>query len=101
MTPSFEESYLRFRVFLTKNGFARETVWITSEDVILGGERLLYVKLPVPNSNHDHARGVFESATNKKSGVSFSAIGETDAATPRTVCIPDDVLARHYSTTST
>jgi hypothetical protein len=97
MNGSFEESYVRFRGFLAENGYSREPVWITRKDVLLSERRLLYVKIPLPNSNREHARVIFETAMNRYSGVSFSAVCETDHSTLCTAWAPADESDRQYA----
>ena len=93
MSTSFEESCVRFREFLLKNGYAHEPAWITPKDVLLGGRRL-YVRLPLGNSNRDYVRVVFQTAMNGQAGVSFKAVGETDQSTLCTVWSPADESER-------
>jgi hypothetical protein len=97
MSASFEESCVNFRDFLAQNGHTHQLAWITSSDVLLIGPRLLYVKLPLPNSNREYARAVFETAMKTQSGVSLSAVGETDHATLCTVWSPTDESERQYA----
>jgi hypothetical protein len=100
MSASFEESCVRFREFLVQNGYAHEPAWITPNDVLLGGRRLLFVKLPLPSSNRERARVVFETAMKEQSGVSFSTVCETDRATLCTVWSPADESERQYAMSS-
>jgi hypothetical protein len=97
MSASFEESCARFRTFLASSGYARELVWITPNDVLCSRERLLYVKLPIPKSNHEHARAHFDAAMKEQSGVSFKVVRETDYAALCTVWVPADNSERQYA----
>jgi hypothetical protein len=90
MSASFEESCARFCEFLAANGYTRELAWITPQDVLLSGTRLLYVRVPIPNSNQEHARALFDAAMKEQSGVSFKTVCETDYATLCTVWVPTD-----------
>jgi hypothetical protein len=90
MSASFEESCARFSEFLADNGYAHAPVWITPKDVLLGGQRLLYVKLPIPEGNQKRARTLFDTAMKEQSGVSFKTVCETDGATLCTVWVPAD-----------
>jgi len=67
------------------------------EDVLLSGQRLLYVKLPIPNSNGECARTLFEAAMKGHSGVTFKAVCETDHATLCAVWVPTDDSERQYA----
>jgi hypothetical protein len=93
MSASFEESCVRFREFLFKNGYAHEPAWITPDDVLLSGRRL-YVRGPPGNINREYARQVFQTAMNAQAGVSFSAVGETDRSTLCRVWTPADESER-------
>jgi hypothetical protein len=97
VNASFEESCVRFREFLAGNGYSSEFARITSEDVLVGGRPLLYVKLPNPDRARDDARARFEEAMKKESGVSFKAVCETDHRTLCTVWAPRDDSEREYA----
>jgi hypothetical protein len=97
MSASFEESCARFREFLANNGYAHEAVWITPKDVLLSGRRLVYVRLPIPGGNREHARALFDTAMKEQSGVSFKTVCETDYATLCTVWVPADDSERQHA----
>jgi len=87
---SFEESCGRFREFLVSNGYLRDLVWISSDDVLLSGRRVFYVRLPEPDRARDVARARYELAMKDQSSVSFKALCETDHRTLCTVWVPGD-----------
>jgi hypothetical protein len=89
MSASFDESCVLFRGFLAKNGYANELVWITPSDV-LAADRLLYVRVPVSDSNQENARAPFDTAMKGQLGVSFSTICQTDQSTMCSVWVPAD-----------
>src|SRR5882757_6131371 len=97
MSPSFEESCVRFRQFLVENGYSHGPAWTTREDVLLGRRRKLYARFPIPNRNREHARSLFEAAMNEQTGVSFSAVCETDRTTLCRVWVPADDTERKYA----
>ena len=90
MSASFEESCGRFCEFLIRNGYPGEIVWITSDDLLVTGRRLFYVRLPNPDRGRVDARARFEEAAKKQSGVSFRAMFETDHRSLCTVWVPID-----------
>jgi hypothetical protein len=90
VSASFEESCARFREFLAGNGYSRDFVWITAEDVLLSTRGLLYVKLPNPDHARYDARSRFETAMKEQCGVSFKAVCESDHKTFCTVWAPND-----------
>jgi hypothetical protein len=97
MSLSFEESCSRYRDFIAENGYPRDLVWITQKDVLLSGKRFLYVRLPIPESNREHARALFDAAMKEQSGVSFRKVCETEHATLCSVWVPADGSERQYA----
>jgi hypothetical protein len=71
---TFEESCNRFRRFLNDNGYPGDVIWVTPQDVLFTGRRLLYVKLPVPDGNLNRVREIYDTAVSTHSGVSFSTV---------------------------
>jgi hypothetical protein len=87
---NFESAQERFREFLLRTGYPKELTWVTPGDVLLGGRKLIYVKLPVPSSNLARARDLFELGMLRQLGVLFKAMGEIDGATCCYVWAPAD-----------
>src|SRR5580692_10663860 len=89
MTLTFDESCLRFRKFLGDNGYPADLIWITPQE-LLAGDRLLYVRLPVPDVNVQRVREVFENAMEQHSGIVFTTVCELDSATCCRAWVPAD-----------
>lgn len=81
MTCSFDEWLLNFRQFLGKNGCPENVVWVTARDILLSGRRLIYVKVPVPDSNENEVRQLFETGASEEWGILLETICETKDAT--------------------
>jgi hypothetical protein len=89
MTSTFEESCARFQKFLGSNGYPADLIWVTAQD-LLAGDRLLYVRLPVPDVNVQRVREVFENAMEQQSGIVFTTVCELDSATCCRAWVPAD-----------
>ncbi len=81
MTSSFDEWLLNFRQFLGKNGCPEKIVWVTARDILLSGRRLIYVKVPVPESNENEVRQLFDAGASEEWGILLDTICETKHAT--------------------
>ena len=81
MSSTFEEACIRYSQFLGDNGYHSQILWITPRDILVTDRRSFYVRTPVPASNLERARELFETAIKQQSGVSFSTVCETDHAT--------------------
>jgi hypothetical protein len=89
MTSTFEESCARFRKFLGGNGYPVDLIWIAPPD-LLAGDRLFYVRLPVPDINVQRVRECFENAMEQQSGIVFTTVCELGSATCCRVWVPAD-----------
>jgi hypothetical protein len=87
---NFDDAQERFREFLAKNGYPTELIWVTPNDVLLTGRKLIYVKLPVPKCNLLRARELFELGMPRQLGVSFRAVCEFKGVTCCYVWVPAD-----------
>jgi hypothetical protein len=72
---------LKFCRFLGKNGYPEKVVWVTARDILLSGRRLFYVKVPVPDSNENGVRQLFEAGASEEWGILLDTICETKDAT--------------------
>jgi hypothetical protein len=74
VSTEFDESLAKFQQFLETNGYPREVVWVTPDDLIVTGERLIYIRVPVSSKNEVQARTLFEQGTTRQMGVLFDTI---------------------------
>jgi hypothetical protein len=79
---TFEEAVTHFQDLLTKNGYSANLVWVEPGDLVLPGNRSIYVKLPIPTRNLARARDRFEHGMSNGLGVVFGTICELPNATP-------------------
>jgi hypothetical protein len=78
---TFEKACARYGRFLNENGHSSALLWVTSQDILFTDRRLLYVKLPLPESNLKLVRELFDTAMAQQSGISFSTVCRLDEAT--------------------
>ncbi len=88
--PNFDESLSKYRGFLEDNGYAKDVVWITPDDVLLSGRRLIYVRVPVPASNEREVRRLYERGMTEEKGVLLDTICEADGTTFSYAWVPRD-----------
>ncbi len=81
MTTSFDEWLVNFRQFLGKNGYPEKVAWVTARDILLSGRRLIYVKVPVPDSNENEVRQLFDAGASEEWGILLDTICDTKDAT--------------------
>ena len=79
---SFEEAVSRFDDFLRQNGYSPTLLWVEPADLVLPGRRVIYVRVPVPSRNLDHARRRFVFGMTEGLGVIFGTICDL----PNTTC---------------
>jgi len=58
---TFEEAVTRFQALLIQNGYSANLVWVEPGDLVLPGNRSIYVKLPIPMGNLAQARDRFRT----------------------------------------
>jgi hypothetical protein len=87
---SFDESLVKFRQFLNKNDYPQKVVWVTPQDILLSGGRLIYVKVPVPETNEKHTRQMFALSLNSQRGILFGTICEIEDTTFAYAWLPSD-----------
>ena len=81
MGSTFEEASARFQRFLGENGYSEHLIWVTPQDILFSNRRLLYVRLPVPDTNLKRIRALYETAMKEQSGISFSTVCKLSEAT--------------------
>jgi hypothetical protein len=79
--PSFDEALSKFREFLEGNGYGKDVVWVTSDDVLLSTRRLVYVKVPAPASNEKNVRQLFDSGVAQGMGILLDTVCECGGTT--------------------
>jgi hypothetical protein len=87
---TFEEAVSRFEVFLRKNGYSATLIWVEPADLVLPGRRAIYVRVPVPSRNLEHARKRFFSGMTEGLGVTFGTICDLPNATCCYAWVPKD-----------
>ena len=90
MSASFEDSFAEFRQFLSANGYADQVIWLTPDDVILTGRRLVYLRVQSARTNEESARRLFQLGISKQTGVLWGALCEREGATYAYVWVPRD-----------
>jgi len=90
VNQTFQESVTEFRRFLAENGYPQDLIWVKPDDVILTGTSLIYIRVPVPHSNEESARQLFEHGISQQMGVLFATLCEIDGAACSYVWVPKD-----------
>ena len=88
MSSGFGNWLVNFRQFVVEKGYPERVVWVTARDILLSGRPLIYVRFPVPDSNEDEVRQLFDSVASEKWGILLEAIGETEDTTIAYACSP-------------
>lgn len=81
MRESFEESVERFREFLRSNRYPHKIVWLKVDDLIVTGERFLYVRDIAASANEHTARKLFESCATEGRAIVFETPCQGDGVT--------------------
>lgn len=74
MAASFHESLAEFRRFLKDQYRPQMVVWVTQSDVLTSPKRKIYVRVPVPQSNENTVRELFNAPIGVRRGIAFQAI---------------------------
>jgi len=90
MGPSFDESVSRYKQFLEEQGYPRDVVWVRPGDVLASSGRVIYVKLPVPRSNEEFVRRLFDLGISREKGVLFDTLCDGDGMTFSYAWVPHD-----------
>lgn len=91
---NFEDAVASFESFLRQNGYAANLIWVEPSDLILRGERGIYVKLPVSAKNLAYVRKRFASGMSSGMGIAFRAICDLERATCCYAWAPDNQAER-------
>jgi hypothetical protein len=78
---NFEAVVAEFEKFLQTNLYPGRIMWVQSEDVLLTGKRLVYVRIPAPKARAAAAQKIYESGMERGLGVLLGTICELDGMT--------------------
>lgn len=87
---SFEDSVSEFREFLRKNDYPEKVAWVEPGDVLLSGFRLIYVRVPIPRTNEQHVRQLFDLSQSSYIGILFGTICAIKDTTYANAWMPRD-----------
>jgi hypothetical protein len=79
--PSFAVAVARFQEFLGKCGYSERIAWLMPDDVLVSGERFVYVRFPVPTGNEASVRDLYDEGIARGHGVLMSTICELEGST--------------------
>jgi hypothetical protein len=74
MNLAFDDCLSKFRDFLKANGYPEDVVWVEPEDVLLSGGRLIYVRVPVADTNERRVRRLCDLSRETNKGILFETI---------------------------
>ena len=77
----FVDAVKQFEEFLKKEGNGSPILWVSPEDVVATGRRLLYVKTPVPENHVAKVAAVYNQAVAQGLGVRLSTLCHLPDAT--------------------
>jgi hypothetical protein len=87
---SFDAAVAQFGDFLAACGYARKIVWLRPDDILVSGQRFLYVRVPVPLGNETRAHQRYDEGLAAGLGVLMSTICELRDSTCCHVWFPRD-----------
>jgi hypothetical protein len=90
MGSSFDESVAEYRNFLEKNGYPSHVIWVTPEDVLVSSGPVIYVRVPVSESNEKSVRQLFDLGISQERGVLFDTLCDGDGLTFSYAWVPRD-----------
>ena len=86
----FDQAVLRFREFLSSNGFSPNVVWIEPTDVLVTGSKRIYLHHPDREHAEIVARDTFEHGSKRGNGVVIKGVFPKPFATYSFVWFPQD-----------
>src|SRR5215471_20294107 len=89
---SVDMSITEFRRFLQENGYSGDVLWITPDDVLLTGSKLVYVKLPVSKENERNVRRKIEIANTSHVGIVMAVLCQLGSVSCCYVWSPNTAL---------
>jgi len=90
MGPSFDESVAKYKRFLEENGYPSHVVWVMPEDVLVSSGPVIYVRVPVSESNEEFVRHLFDLGISQEKGVLFDTVCDGDGITFSYAWVPRD-----------
>lgn len=87
----FDAAVARFQQFLRANNFSEEILWVMPEDVLMTGERFIYIRVPIPAINELKARRVYEEGVAAGRGLLMSTVCRMNASTCCNIWFPKSV----------
>jgi hypothetical protein len=78
---SFDAAIAQFQDFLEHNGYPPKVVWVEPANIVLTGQRSIYVKVPVSPANLVRACDRFTRGISSKLGICFGTICEMSDST--------------------
>jgi hypothetical protein len=78
---SFDAAVAQLQDFLEHNGYPSKVVWVEPTDIVLAGQRSIYVKVPVSPANLVRACDRFTRGISSKLGICFETICEMSDST--------------------
>lgn len=88
--PNFETARAQFQEFLGKCEYSQKIIWLMPEDVLVSGERFVYVRIPVPTLNEAKVCQMYDEGMARGCGVLMSTICEMPDSTCCYVWFPKD-----------
>jgi hypothetical protein len=79
--PNFEAAVTKFQEFLKANHHSDEITWVQPDDVLLTGEKLVYVRVPNQKTAREIARKTYEEGMPRRRGVLFRTICDLGSTT--------------------
>jgi hypothetical protein len=80
MDANFDATVAQFQQLLKQSNYPSHLVWLTPEDVLMTGKRLIYVRVPIPSTNESTARRTYDEGVANGRGLIMSTICEMDAS---------------------
>ena len=92
----FEQAVQRFRIFLERQGFSPNVIWIEPSDVALTGDKRIFV-YPAEQENAEiAARNIFKQGVGEGNGVVIKGLFPKKDATYSFVWFPRDRAEAEY-----
>jgi hypothetical protein len=80
-SADFSKAVARFKDFLAANGYPPSLVWVRPDDVLFAGTKQVFLRIPSPSGNEQHAQDDFETGTKRQIGVLFATLCQMNATT--------------------
>lgn len=87
----FGAASARFQRFLRANNYSERILWVMPEDVLMTGNRFVYVRVPIPDVNELKARQIYEEGLAQGRGLVMSTVCRMSASTYCCIWVPKSV----------